>query len=181
MKTIYLVLTHTGTFLSRVIKSFTKDEFSHISISLDIELNQMYSFGRKSPYNPIFAGFVHENINKGIYKRFKHTLTKIYSLEVTDEQYENIINIIKKFENNKELYKFNIIGLIAAGFHKNIHLGKSFYCAEFIKYLFENSDIEVNIPNPPRPEDFKNITGIREIYNGVLQQYEIPFLNPVYK
>ena len=181
MKTIYLVLTHTGTFLSRVIKSFTKDEFSHISISLDMELNQMYSFGRRKTYNPIFAGFVHENINKGIYKRFKHTLTRIYSLEVTDEQYDNIINIINNFEKNQEIYKFNIIGLIAAGFHKNIRMEKSFYCAEFIKYLLEKSDVHTNVPNPPKPEDFKNIVGVKEIYTGVLQQYEIPFLDPIFK
>ena len=172
MKTIYLVLTHTGTVLSRIIKSFTKDEFSHISISLDIELNQMYSFGRRNPYIPLFAGFVHEDINNGIYKRFKHTITKIYSLEVTDKQYDKIIKMIKQFEKNQDIYKFNIIGLFAAGFHKNIRIGKSFYCAEFIKYLFEKSEMNLDIPNPPKPEDFKNIMGIKEVYTGVLQDYE---------
>jgi len=32
MKEIYLVLTHTGTMLSRIIKTYTGDEFSHISV-----------------------------------------------------------------------------------------------------------------------------------------------------
>ena len=44
MKEIYFVLTHTGTALSKIIKGFTKDEFSHVSISLDINLKEMYSF-----------------------------------------------------------------------------------------------------------------------------------------
>lgn len=35
MKKIYLVLTHTGTMLSRLIKTFTKDEFTHSSIALE--------------------------------------------------------------------------------------------------------------------------------------------------
>lgn len=52
MKEIYIVLTHTGTALSRMIKWFTKDEFTHSSIALDAELKQMYSFGRLNPYNP---------------------------------------------------------------------------------------------------------------------------------
>ena len=54
MKKIYIVLTHSGTALSKIIKGFTKDEFSHVSISLDKELNEMYSFGRLNPYNPFY-------------------------------------------------------------------------------------------------------------------------------
>lgn len=52
MRKVYIVLTHTGTLLSKIIKNFTKDEFSHSSIALDVELKQMYSFGRLNPYNP---------------------------------------------------------------------------------------------------------------------------------
>ena len=38
IKKIYIVLTHTGTTLSKIIKNYTNDEFSHVSISLDSEL-----------------------------------------------------------------------------------------------------------------------------------------------
>ena len=55
MKQIYIVLTHTGTALSTIIKYYTKDEFSHVSISLDEELEEMYSFGRLNPYNPFWV------------------------------------------------------------------------------------------------------------------------------
>ena len=44
MKKIYIVLTHTGTILSKIIKYWTKDEFSHVSIALDEDLKEMYSF-----------------------------------------------------------------------------------------------------------------------------------------
>ena len=77
MKKVYIVLTHTGTTLSKIIKSYTKDEFSHVSISLDEKLNEMYSFGRLHPYNPFWAGFVHEAINKGTFKRFSNTKARI--------------------------------------------------------------------------------------------------------
>ena len=43
MKKIYIVLTHTGTTLSKIIKTYTKDEFSHVSIALDNKLQEMYS------------------------------------------------------------------------------------------------------------------------------------------
>ena len=106
---IYIVLTHTGTILSRIVKYYTRRDFSHVSISLDKGLTQMYSFGRLNPYNPFLGGFVHEYVNEGTFKRFKNTTTAIYSLEINEEQYEIIKNNIDKMEQEKEKYKFNII------------------------------------------------------------------------
>ena len=52
---IYLVFSKTGTILSRILRNFSKTKYVHSSISLDSEFTQMYSFGRKNPYNP-FSG-----------------------------------------------------------------------------------------------------------------------------
>ncbi len=177
MKKIYIILTHTGTALSKIIKGFTKDEFSHVSIALDIELKEMYSFGRLNPYNPFWGGFVHEYIDKGTFKRFYKTRAKVYSLEITEQQYEFIKNYIEQIKNNKENYKFNIIGLFAAGFHKKIKKQKSFYCAEFVKYVMEKADIKTDLPDIVKPEDFKNIKELQEIYGGLLRKYQSPKIN----
>ncbi len=171
MKKIYIVLTHTGTILSRIIKSYTKDEFSHVSISLDETLENMYSFGRINPYNPFIGGFVHEYINKGTFKRFYNTKAKIYSLEVSDKQYEIIKNEIKFIELEKNKYKFNIAGLFAVGFSKKIGGENSFYCAEFVKYLFEKAKIGMILPEIVRPENFNNRDELIEVYHGFLRKY----------
>lgn len=177
MKQIYVVLTHTGTLLSRIIKCYTKDEFSHCSISLDIELKEMYSFGRLNPYNAFWGGFVHEYINKGTFKRFYKTKAKIYSLDVTDEQYEKVKNNVIKIQKNKKEYKFNILGLFAAGFHKKIGEEHSFYCAEFVKYVIENAGINTGLPEVVKPEDFKSMKELIEIYSGLLRQYKCSKIN----
>ena len=70
MKKIYIVLTFTGTMLSRVVHIYTKQEFYHSSLSLDKDLNEMYSFGRYWAYNPFIGGFVKEEIDSGTFKRF---------------------------------------------------------------------------------------------------------------
>lgn len=172
MKKIYIILTHTGTNLSKLIKNYTKDEFSHVSIALDSELKYMYSFGRLNPYNPFWAGFVHEYIDDGTFKRFYLTKTRVYSLEVTDEQYKSIKDTIQKIEQEKEQYKFNILGLFAAGFRKKIAMKKSFYCAEFVKYVMEQAQIETELPEVAKPEDFKKIKKLKEIYSGFLKKYK---------
>ena len=52
------MLTFTGTTLSRVIKIYTRNDYSPASIALDPELSEMYSFGRKKPRNPFIGGFI---------------------------------------------------------------------------------------------------------------------------
>lgn len=172
MKKIYIVLTHTGTILSKIIKSYTRNEFSHVSISLDIELKEMYSFGRLNPYNPFVGGFVHEYIDKGTFKRFYNTSAKVYSLEITEEQYKNVKDSIRRIQKEKDNYKFNILGLFAAGFHKKIEKEYSFYCAEFVKYVMEEAEIKIGLPDVVKPEDFESINELQKIYGGFLREYQ---------
>ena len=172
MKKIYIALMHTGTFLSNIIKCYTKDEFSHISIALDSELKEMYSFGRLHAYNPFWGSFVHEELNKGTYKRFKNTKTEVYSLVVTDEQYEKIKKVINYFKENKQKYRFNFIGLACVGINKRIKRKNRFYCAEFVKHIMKASGISVNdLPELIRPEDFKKLQGLKLEYKGLLRKY----------
>ena len=173
LKKIYIVLTHTGTNLSKIIKSWTKDEFSHVSIALDEDLKEMYSFGRLHPYNPFWAGLVHEVPNEGTYKRFFRTKANIYSIEVEDHQFVDIRNTVYKMWENRKKYKFNIIGLLAIGFKKEVKLRNHFYCAEFVKYVLEKSHIHLNLPDKMiRPEDFKSIENKTLEYSGLLNKYK---------
>ena len=174
MKKIYIILAHTGTILSRIIRVWTKDQFSHVSVALDADLEEMYSFGRLNPYNPFLGSFVHEHINKGTFKRFKKTRAEVYSLFVSDEQYEKAKKIIQYFNNNKQKYKFNIIGLACVSINKKIMRKNSFYCAEFVKHILKVIGItEVNqLPKIIRPENFKQLQGLRLEYEGLLKKYK---------
>ena len=60
MKKIYFVLTYTGTILSKIVHIYTKQEFCHSSLSLDKDLNEMYSFARFKYHTPLIGGFTKE-------------------------------------------------------------------------------------------------------------------------
>lgn len=170
MKKIYIVLTYTGTILSKMVKVYTRREFSHVSIALDEDLKEMYSFGRINAYNPFWAGFVHEDVNKGTFKRFKKTKARVYSLTVKDEQYEKVKEVIRDIQNNKLDYNFNILGLLGVVVNYKIKRERYFYCAEFVKYVLEQSNI-CYLPDIVKPEDFKEIDNLNVVYNGQLREY----------
>lgn len=171
-KKIFFVLTYTGTLLSKVIRLRTGDEFCHISISLDENLDGMYSFGRLNPYTPLFAGFVHEKLHDGTFKRFKKTKAEVYSIEVTAKQYEKIEAKIKEMEKKKDIYKFNILGLLAAGVGVKYRKMHSFYCAEFVKYLIELASVNLDLPELVKPMDFKKSGKLALHYRGLLSKYD---------
>ena len=171
MKKIYIILTYTGTILSKIVKIYTRKEYSHVSISLDQDLNKMYSFGRLNPYNPFIGGFVHEGIDRGTFKRFKKTKTKIYSLEIEEEKYEKLEEIIENIQEKKNLYRFNLIGLLAVTLNVRIKREKCFYCAEFVKYVLEESDV-TSLPEVIKPNDFEQVEGLDVVYKGILKEYK---------
>ena len=173
MKKIYIVLSYTGTILSRIVKLYTRKEYSHVSIALDRDLSHMYSFGRLNPYNPFIGGFVQESPNYGTFKRFKNSKIKIYSLEVSDDDYRIIKNTIRDIEKNKKSYKFNVMGLITVMAHYHLKRENCFYCAEFVKYVLNSSSMEFDLPEIIKPDDFQRVTGTNEIYTGRLSEYDV--------
>ena len=70
---IYIVASQTGTVPSRLIKRVTRARFNHVSISLDEQLDTMYSFARRHPYNPVWGGYVKESPLTGTFARFPKT------------------------------------------------------------------------------------------------------------
>lgn len=172
MKKIYFVLTYTGTILSRVVHIYTKQEFCHSSLSLDGELNEMYSFGRYWAYNPFIGGFIKEDVDSGTFKRFYNTKAAIYSLEVTNWQYRLIKREIKRMKRSKDKYSFNILGLAAILFHKKLKRRNKYYCSEFVKHLVDVGKIENNLPDIVRPQDFEKIKNVQLVYKGRLRDFK---------
>lgn len=50
MKTIYILLTRSGTLLSKLVYAVTGASYTHASMAFDEELNCLYSSTRKNGY-----------------------------------------------------------------------------------------------------------------------------------
>ena len=173
MKKLYIVLAHTGTILSRIIRMWTGDEYTHASIALDEDLNEMYSFGRKNAYIAFICEFVREGIKFGTFKRFYKSEIGVYELEVTDEQYDKVCETIKNIKEHKDEYRFNIWGLVLVAFNKKRNVEKIYYCAEFVKDVLKESGIDISgLPEVIQPEHFKNLKNTKLIYKGLFKEYK---------
>ena len=110
-KQLYIVISQTGTLLSRILKQITGAEYNHASISLSRDLERMYSFGRRHPYNPFWGGFVIESPRTGTFKRFSETKVLVLSVSVTEEQHAELKEMLDVMWKRRRKYGYNYIGL----------------------------------------------------------------------
>lgn len=171
---IYVVLTRTNTIISRLIRFFKKDEYTHASISLDRNLENMYSFGRKYDFNPFIGVFKHENINKGTYKYCKTLPGVVIELEVTKSQYKKAKALLGHFISNGSRYKYNYMGLVNSLFDKGSCYSTRFMCSEFVYYILNESGIaDLDISRSlVRPQSLLTLDG-RILFKGNLKDTKL--------
>ena len=170
MKNIYLVLSYTGTIMSKIVRLYTRYSYSHVSISLDKQISNMYGFGRKNLYNIFDGGFVIENKKSPFFKKFKNTKCIILELSITEEQYNKLKLILEEYKENIDIYKYDIIGVFLRPFNIKFNRENYYYCTKFVKEVLENSDIYKFDNDFIKPKDFMKIPN-RIIYKGKLLNY----------
>ena len=170
---LYIILSRTGTNLSKVIRFVTKAHYNHVSLSLDPKLEHMYSFGRRYPRNPLWCGFVHESKNRGFFKRFNDTEVKVLSLDIDERTYQDIKSVFTYMKNHQNCYHYNYVGLCLAAFNIQFQPTHTYYCSEFAKEILVRHHIQGadQLKKVPQPIHFESIPNTTEIYIGKLTQY----------
>ncbi|MBD5111172.1 MAG: hypothetical protein HDT42_01350 [Ruminococcaceae bacterium] len=173
MKEIYIVISKTGTILCKMLRLFTHEEYNHASLSLDGELNSMFSFGRIYPYIPWLGGFVEESPHFGTMKRFSETEVRVLTVSVSDEVYDKLNNELHQMLSDKCSYHYDVFGLICAAFNKVYRRKNYYYCSAFVRDVLVKHGIESPdlFPEIVRPTDFLEIPDCSEIYNGKLREF----------
>ena len=142
MKDIYIIQMHTGTIPSVIIKSFTRYKYSHVLIATNNSFKKMYSFGRKTLFNPFNAGLVTKLLNyfENNIDQYKYDIIGLFL---------KIMSLPIKRENHYVCTQF------VAEILENTHI-----------YEFEKSNLLV------KPIDFEKIDNSNVIYTGYLNKYK---------
>ena len=166
MKNIYILLTATGTSFARFIRAVSNAPYSHVSISLDKECEQLYSFSRTYTNNPFLGSFQHEKIEEKVFGKYRNIPCEMFEIEVTDTQYKDV----KKTIDSMKGKKYNKLGLLCKLLHIPYHRKTCYFCSEFVAYTLESNNIySFNKPlNYVEPIDFLTIPKKKLVYQGNL-------------
>ncbi|WP_274364751.1 hypothetical protein [Paenibacillus thermotolerans] len=173
-RSVYILLTNTGTLFTKTIQSYTKAPYNHASISFNKELSELYSFGRKNPSNPLNGGFVKEDIKTGTFSKYPETTCVIYELKVTEREVEKMKRVLHIFIRSRQKYLYNILGVIGIALKEPVEFSNSYFCSQFVAEILQRSGIKLwnKLPALVTPDDFRQSDRLQLIYEGKLSEYE---------
>jgi len=169
-KTVFILLTNTGSLLTKMIKLYTKKPYNHASIAFDRHLSEVYSFGRKTARNPFIGGFVKEDLRTGL---FKQADCALYSITVTDDQIQKMKHYLQEIEARKKQYRYNFLGLFGVMLNKPLKRKNAFFCSQFVAFVLTESAI-MDFEKPLSliaPHDLQCVPDVQLVYEGKLEAY----------
>lgn len=173
-KKLYILLTDTGTWFTRMIKAYTKEPFNHASLAFDEELRDVYSFGRKYESNPFRGGFVKENMTSPLFwDEKRNTTCAVYECEVGKAAYERIRRTVERMERSEGEYKYNGIGLLGVVLRLKISRRRAYFCSQFVAAMFQAGGISLSgkCPELTTPGDLGRAECAKLVYTGGLRHY----------
>ena len=171
MKTIYILLTRSGTFLSKIVYLITGDMYTHASICFDGDLSSVYSSARKNGETMFPAGPCQESFHRGFYKKNSHIPCALYELQVTEEIYDQAKTEVHRIIKDADRYHFNIIGLVLCQLNIPFQRRYNFFCSQFVAEILHRSQA-VQLPKETsvmRPMDYTKLPELNCCYKGLLK------------
>lgn len=171
MAHIYIAFVDTPGLFACLIRRHLKQKYIHVVLSMDEELEEAYSVGRRIPFIPIIAGFEREN-KRSILGAFPTAEYMICRLEVTEEQKERIRERLRGDYKKRFRYHYAVIGLLPLVLGKAFYQKNHFTCSSYIAMILEEVGIIIADKHFSlvTPKDFYHYPDKICIYEGTLAE-----------
>ena len=167
-RTIYILLTRSGTWFSRLIHLATADSYTHASIGLDGPIGPFYSFARKYSHFALPAGLVEEQIGPELRTKRQQVPCCLYELSVSPEIYASLRRQISAMYAQRQRYPYTLLGALSCFFNLPLDRRDHYFCSQFVAGLLRDSGA-LELSKPPalvRPADFCQIHQLRTVHQG---------------
>lgn len=170
---LYIVITQSGSILSKTLKLVTRAPYNHVSLSLETDLHEMYSFGRLNPRNPVIGGFVMESPHSGTFARFHKTKAVVLCKPITEKQFVALSKHLETMYNRRQQYRYDIIGLLLAAFKVKYTRKNKYYCSEWVKEMLLRHKVakKSQFKKITKPIHFMDLDDTKLIYRGRLKDF----------
>lgn len=169
MAEIYIAFVDTPGIFAGIIRRVIQQKYIHVVISMDPELEEAYSVGRRHPAIPLLAGFEKEEKQK-ILKVFPQADYMICKVPCTEEQKMQIRTILRETMAERYSYHYAVLGLPFILLNRPFYQKNHYTCSSFIAKLLEETGVwqwEKHF-SLVTPKDFMEQFGEWKIFEGGL-------------
>lgn len=145
---VFLVSSYTNTPMGKMIKAYTKDEYSHSCIALDSSLETMYSYNANNKLTS-HGGISFESLSDYI-KYNPNSIIKVSCVFVKDSQYNKLHWKLQDHIAHVDQSEYDYLDLIniIANKAKNTQDQYKMICSQFVDSLLKFINIDITgVPN----------------------------------
>lgn len=173
---VFILLTVGHSPLSGIIMKATGDSFSHSSISFDISLNPMYSFGtKKMNEGHREMGFVKTWPKDPLWDPKTPTPYSLYVTFVSDADFAKMKSRMAYFLKNDKNLGYSFAGLFRVFFHMKSPKRRNWFCSQFVAEVLsagKSADMQKDA-SLYRPHTLKDIGNVSFLIKGdAIDKYE---------
>ena len=132
MKSVYILLSRSGTVYSHIVHLVTGGGYTHASLALGRGAERIYSFSRKYAHMPLPSPLVREDVPGGYMARHPRTPCALYRLRVTDGQYDKISQKVEAMLCDGVKYRYSLLGSALCALDIAHERGYHYFCSQFV-------------------------------------------------
>lgn len=169
---VFIILTSGSTPLSTLIMKSTGDNVSHACISLNPDLNPLYSFGLNKIFYkwvPRWTGFVKTDVHNKLMTDDMPNDVKweLYVTFVSDEGIQRMQKKLEYFVANAEKFKYSYAGLVRNFFHIKSPKKRKWFCSMFVAEIMGIGGVKLEKDSTLyRPMELKKIEDVEFLDSG---------------
>lgn len=171
MAQIYIAFVDTPGFFAGIIRRVIKQKYIHVVLSMDEELEEAYSVGRRNPAIPLLAGFEKEDKRK-ILTVFPTADYMVCSVECTLAQKEAIRQELRLAMQERFHYHYAVAGLPFILWNIPFYQERHYTCSSYVARVLEEYGVcqwEKHF-SLVTPKDFMEKFGQKKVFEGSLRE-----------
>lgn len=161
---VFITLMHTGTKMATLIKTVTRDEFSHATISFNAKLFPQYSFGTKK-LGIKERGLQIAGTDDPFYDAYK-TKYAVYVMYINRDQRERMMKRLQYFIDNEPTLKYDAPSLVACFFHIPTEFRKKYFCSRFVMEIIGEGQELTKLPSLWKPQEIASLENVSLVNAG---------------
>lgn len=172
MERIYIALVDTPGLFAYLIRRFLGQKYIHVVLSMDAELEEAYSFGRRNPRIPLSAGFEKEDKGK-VLRAFPTADYMVCELTCSEEQKKNIREQLRRDYTRRWHFHYAVLGLPFIVWGIPFYQKRHYTCSSYIARLLRENGICISEKHFSlvTPKDFYLYENKRILFEGSLAEF----------
>lgn len=127
---LYLMISRTDTGMGKLIRTFCRYPYNHISMTLEDSFQCWYSFARYSQDAPLYGGFIRETAER-LLSSGKEVPVRIFRVEIPAGQVQSLQELFSQAGKRDYGLVYNTFDAVASSVGRRIPISNAYTCVSF--------------------------------------------------